>query len=220
LLTADPADTVQIPRSSTRRSQLQWAKLLAKVEPLEKFMRPYDFIGINFRPGSRVFEAQLRPTPDYPPVPVVLECAGIEIPGWGKQRPSVHRYMLWRWDRQRWEWVEIGRALSNCWDWAEVMGPLAMRAIDEQWPQTAPPDLYVSAGRLVAQIDKELLRFPREDRWKLLAMLYDEVASRTASWEPDEAVKKPLQRTSSRQRRKTSVPIRCDMLPLCGSATG
>src|SRR5437660_46024 len=86
-------------------------KLLTSVDPLAE--HNLGFEGRVLWPGTRLAETEISPRS------VVLEYAGPQGQ-WkrGKQRP--HLYILWRYDPERRDWIEIAQAQAIDWSWAVV----------------------------------------------------------------------------------------------------
>lgn len=174
-MTDELVRVIRIPRSVVRRDAMSFAKLLSKVSP--NASTGFEFEGTFLRPGARIDHAALWPTPQHPRVPVLLECAGSDGTGWGHRRSPLI-YILWRYDQDQGEWIELARAVGQAWDWCEVLGPVAARALAEQLPVRPPPDVGALAQRMARLLDDELGAVAPEERWKLLAIIHDQLAWR------------------------------------------
>ncbi len=117
-------------------------------------------------------EAELRPTVDYPEIPLLLECAGIAKPGRGHNK-SEYLYILWQFRGDG--WIELGRARSSTWDWAVDLAPLAWRAIEDQLDA---PDLAAIGRRIHDYLESELERVEAGDRNRVAGLIHDEFAAR------------------------------------------
>jgi hypothetical protein len=171
----DRAAAVRIPRSG-RRDAICYAKLLRRVEPDSR--TGFDFFGTLLRPGSQIARSELRPAPDYPERPLLLECAGSDGSGWGHRRsPSV--YILWVYDRASSAWVEMVRTTAPAWEWTERLGPLAQALLADTAPRMPPGRASEVAGHILHYTDFELDTLPAGERTAALAILHDELAWRS-----------------------------------------
>jgi hypothetical protein len=155
---------VTLPRSSTRNCPQAFAKLLSRVEV--RAGRGV-FHGTLMRPGSVVEESKLRPSPEYPRVPVLLECAGV-FGGRGHHRGEC-LWVLWRLDGASWD--ELGRAKAEDWRWQEVLQPLASAAVDAERPAPVPVDISGICDRVLAFVDAELRPLQECDRIRALSTM-------------------------------------------------
>lgn len=81
-------------------------------------------------------------------------------------------------------WRELGRAIATAWEWAVVLRPLALRALEkpgEKNDYEIPPDLHTIAGRISAFLDEQLGLLSPPDRFRLLAILHDQFATRLSA---------------------------------------
>jgi hypothetical protein len=177
---------VRIPRTAARgvansKTERSYALLVLR---LGRNRALRNFEGRLFRCGALVEESALWPAPHYPRVPLLIEYAGRESaaanakPARGHNRARDIR-ILWRYDRERGEWDELARILSEGSHWYADLAPIVEREL-------VPPDIdHVSearaaAGRLAALIDTELGALASEGREHALAFLFDEIAGRIA----------------------------------------
>lgn len=167
---------IKLPCSSARASKQSFAKLLSRVDP--EAYNGFGFEGIILRPGRTFTEAELRP-PDFPSTPILLEYVGPSGPKRGHNR-NAQLYILWRYEQELRQWVELGRARSVSWEWALDLRPLAVRALREARGSEMQvlPNLVMIAGRIAVFLDTELQPLERSDRERVLAVLHDEFASR------------------------------------------
>lgn len=166
---------VRLPLSARDRRLMTYAKLLRRVA--RHAQTGFDFDGQLLRPGELVAESSLRPSPDYPAVPILLECAGPERPGRGHNR-AAELYILWRYEANRSAWTELARVAAESWDWAAVLGPLAWQAVADQWPSAPPAEACAVTERLERIVDAELEAAALADRRKILAIIHDRLAAR------------------------------------------
>lgn len=172
---------VRIPRSSPRSCQTSYAKILRRVDA--DAGNAMGFEGDFVRPGAVVTDAQLWPDEQAPRIPIVLECAS--VPGQGHKTGHNRRdwlYILWRYSPERYEWTEIGRAISMCWDWAVVLRPLAVRALRESLPRVEISVNFVEIDRrIAAMIDAELSGLEIVHQHQVLGILHHHLACRAAN---------------------------------------
>jgi hypothetical protein len=182
IMSSGPSDVivrggVRLPRSSPRNCRT-FLKLLSNVDP--EASTGFGFEGILLHPGSTVSEAELRPSDDYPVNAVVLEYAEIPSTGHRGHNRKDQLYILWRFDRDRNLWIELGRSRSVSWEWALDLRPLAIRALREARilvPEIMP-NVYEIALRISGVLDLELKRLEPSDQRKVLGVLHDQFACR------------------------------------------
>lgn len=169
---------IRLPRTSGRTAGNSFAKLLNYVDP--EASTGFGFEGKIFRPGATVTEAQLW-SEGYPATPILLEYAA-PGPSYGRgHNRNQQLYVLWKWDREAHEWVELGRARSVSWEWAIDLRPLAIRALAESRAGfTVMPNLVMIAARISGFLDGELKPLEIPDRQRILAVLHDQFAGRLA----------------------------------------
>lgn len=156
---------VHLPRTSARTSA-GYVKLLSGVSPSRVW--DWEFQGKVFRPGSAVTAADLKPGPEYPEEPVVLEFAG-RLRG----RREGATWILWR--QSGGEWREVARAIAEGREWVHALAEPAKRAIARE----RPPEEGLQAGRRVlAAMQAELDRLGAAERREMLGTLYDQVTAR------------------------------------------
>jgi len=163
---------VRIPSSAPRRTALKYAKLLRRVRSVSRC--GLDWEGTFIHPGALVEETDLRPSPDWPEHPCLLECAGISKAGRGHNRSEL-LYSLWQYDHDRHDWMELGRASSQTWTWAADLAPLAKRAMGER-----AVDLGDIVYRIHIFLAAEMDRVPEGQRGMVAAIAHDALA---AEWE-------------------------------------
>lgn len=170
---------VRIPRTSGRRNDVCWARLLWRVDRALGRGELIPFHGRLVRCGRLVREAELWPAPEYPAAPILLESAGIALAGWGHRR-SQKLYILWRYERDTGAWREIARVVSATADWVWEMAPIARQAIEEQRaprPAMEPAAVRVSACQALEDLVGELAD---GEKRVALAAIYDWVLWRMA----------------------------------------
>lgn len=172
---------VRIPRSSPRSYRLDYAKILTSVDPDAE--HAMGFVGQIVRPGTVVTAAQLWPDEKAPRMPIVLES------GWapGQEKKFGHNrrdrlYILWRYNPERDEWTEVGKAQSVAWEWAIDLRPLAVRLMREARPavEVMAINFLEVQDRIAALLERELTGLEDPDRWKVLGILHDQLAWRVA----------------------------------------
>lgn len=116
---------------------------------------------------------------DLPPRFVLLEMAANVTRGRGHlQGPS--RYTVWRWDRARQEWIELGRCLAYSWEWAMELRTVVEHALaEQQGPRVV--DIVAGAARVMDAVDRELREIGQPERGPLLASVFEGVAVRLAA---------------------------------------
>lgn len=182
----EPSDKkVRIPRTAARRTEQCWARLLCRVDADK--LTPMAFDGKLMRCGAIVPESELRPDPEYPAVPILLEHAGIAVPGWGHRR-SEQLYVLWRYERDRAERREIARATAADTSWAESLAPVAARALANQVRVLPTTSCGQVVDELVGLLDRRLYDQPDDSgRIVLLNLVYNAVAHRLSETMEDHA---------------------------------
>lgn len=135
-----------------------------------------------FRCGSHVELSDLRPTPEYPETPLLLEYAGNDRSGRGHRR-SRDIHILWRLNAERGEFEELARCLSQGSEWFDHMAPIARREIERGAPK--PVNFADEAGaatrRVLALLDDELSALEDEGRDRVLSFLSDQFTARLVS---------------------------------------
>lgn len=169
-----PLATIRLPAGSGVRSRHGYLKLLSRVDP--EAQNGFGFEGCLLRLGAIITPAELRPTPDYPEIPVLLEYSTAPSHAAGARRRSDSLYVLWRW--QDGAWCELGRAASASWEWAVDLRPLAIRALAQEKAVEAAPDLPAIAHHIAGFLDEQLKILKPPDRARLLGILHDQFASR------------------------------------------
>jgi hypothetical protein len=144
------------------------------------------FEGKLLKPGALIDEADLRPTPEYPEIPLLLEYAGTDHTGHGHRR-SNDIYLLWRYDRAGACWVELIRATSQGADWIAHLKPIALAELRRGVP---PPDAANSAnaaagisGRVLSVLDHELEMLGAGERHLVMAFVYQAFTSRAVAFD-------------------------------------
>lgn len=104
---------VRIPRSASdnRRREATYATLIRCVND---WRAAIPFEGRLLRTGSRIEEAELRPGPDWPATPLLIEYAGTDHSGCGHNR-SNDIHVLWKFTDGR--WIEVETVISQGRGW-------------------------------------------------------------------------------------------------------
>jgi hypothetical protein len=166
---------IQIPHTSPRNCRDTYAKLLLRVDP--RAPCGFGFEGKILRPGSTVTDAELRPSEEYPEMPVLLEYAQVAAQGRRGHNRRESLYVLWRFDGAT--WIELGRSMSASWEWAIDLRPLAVRALDQR-PHVMR-DLAAAQKRIAAALAQELEGLESADQWRVLGIIHDQLACRVAA---------------------------------------
>jgi len=162
---------VRIPRSSKRRGEPGYAKLLSHVD-LDA-QSGFEFQGTFLRAGDSIPESALWPSPQYPKVPVILEFAGSIRSRFGHNR-SPWLYVLWRY--QDGEWFEVARMAAHSNEWCAVLAPVAASLINQD--RAKPVAVDALADRIRHLIEAEIQRASPEDRAKVATIVHDQLALR------------------------------------------
>lgn len=123
----DRGPRIRLPANSGVPSRKAFLKLLRYVDP--RGFNGFGFEGSLLRPGALVRAAQLRPSANYPEIPVILEYSHAPAAGIPGNRRADGLYVLWQWSHEMQRWQELGRVTSRDWDWAVYLRPLAVRAL-------------------------------------------------------------------------------------------
>jgi len=168
---------VRLPRSCRQRKITDYAKLLRRVAP--HAATGFDFQGLVLKPGACFPVQALRPAPDWPRSPVLLECAGPVGSSRGHRR-APELFILWRYDPEAAVWRELARTEAQGWEWAAILAPAARAAIAEQLPMRPPAEASGVVHRIACFLEAELQTAAAGDRWKILALIHEELAGRAA----------------------------------------
>ncbi len=161
---------VRLPQSCIRRNVPMYCKLLYTILSLSD---PRAFEGQLLKCGQRVPESELWPAPDWPLVPILLECAGPDGRGRGHRR-SAYLYVLWRYETG--EWVEIARTRAIGAEWVQDLVDVAKRELGSE-PPVGPGEL---ARQMIDDLDRQLTRLENKFQLQVLSVLYTEVLGRLA----------------------------------------
>jgi hypothetical protein len=183
-----PERKIKLPLSATRRSQQGYAILLKRFDPRARTPAAFAWKGDRFRPGATIQEAKLWPDGTYPRLPLLLEFAGAENPdrGWNRHR-SDETAVLWRYDRERGEFVEVGRVVAPNKLWQILIDPLIREEMGKEYGAASLPDLDAIRERIARVITAELAVIPDAHRVRVLTLVHDELASRICEWLPDDS---------------------------------
>lgn len=171
---------VRLPSSSAPRERDSFLKLLSYVDPEAE--HGFGFEGVLLRPGSVVNPSELRPDNRWPETPIVLEYARGAAFGPPGRRRREQIYILWRYDMETGAWRELGRSISESWEWALDLRPLAVRALKEARSRSGvieiTADLPAIAARIATFLDGELKPLEARDRARVVGVLHDQFAKR------------------------------------------
>ena len=161
---------ITIPRSTPGRRERTYAQLVMRVHP----HRALPFEGRMFKTGSRVEEAELHPSSEYPAVPILIEYAGSDRTGRGHNRsPDVH--VLWQFVDGVWN--ELARVRSHGPEWMVHLRPIVELVL-----VSLPVNHIEIAGQVSARVlrflDKELEHLADEGRERAMSFLFDQFAAR------------------------------------------
>jgi hypothetical protein len=166
---------IQLPRSSGRANRTYASvKLVTRILPSAHYNLGWE--GRKYPPGALVERSELIENA------IALECAGPQ--GTFKRGLAFRRdwlWILWRYNWQRGEWVEVARALAINWEWALV---LRQPAIQLLYPKPEFFDLLQRgkdvASEVMGLIEQHLQGEDLSVRVNALASIYDQVAGRIA----------------------------------------
>jgi hypothetical protein len=169
---------VQIPRTTIHRREMTFATLLLRVY----LRRPVAaFEGKSFKPGALIDEAELWPTPEYPPTPVLLEFAGKDHSGWGHRR-SNSIWVLWKYDPARARWSELLKYTGQGTEWQDAFKRTAFREIARETPPVDAATAAAVSGRVLGVLDSELELLSAADRLLVMNYIYQEFSARAIAF--------------------------------------
>jgi hypothetical protein len=173
-----PEFYTRIPRTGDGRG-LAYAVLIRRICPRRTAGDVFD--GRRLRPGARLPESELRPTPEHPEAPLVLEYAGSDRSGRGHRR-SQHLYVLWQYSRELREWRELARASGEALEWVDVLKPVALRSVGagQAAGQGSPGRGAARVSHVLTVLEDELEDLAGVERRDLLGLLYEQVSARLA----------------------------------------
>ncbi|HEX4138392.1 MAG TPA: hypothetical protein VHY84_27525 [Bryobacteraceae bacterium] len=167
--------TTQIPRSALElkpgaRRCATYAQLIRNVNR----HGPIPFDGRFFKTGSRVEESDLRPDPEWPETPLLIEYAGNDRSGRGHRRANdIH--VLWKFEHH--EWIEIDRITSQGPEWWHHLQPAVLRELAA--PLVNLAELAGKAtDRILDMLDRELDVLEDDGRKRVMSFLYDQFTAR------------------------------------------
>lgn len=165
---------VQLPRTSSRLQKPAYVKLLSAVRP-GPFGAAYE--GVLYAPGQ-VIAAELAGEN-----PIVLECVGpvgSAYQGKGRVKREL-QYILWRYEWDTREWIEIARAQSVGPEWCDMLRPAAIAALN---PRARLVDVetrvFELSGKVMVIVEQILECEPDGVRVRVLHSIYEGVAGRIA----------------------------------------
>jgi hypothetical protein len=168
--------TVRIPHTSQRRGEHTFCRLIERIRPDE--WHPMAIEGPTFKCGREIDERELWPEKHFPRVPLLLEHAGIAVPGWGHNRSS-HTYILWQYNATKTEFAELMRVVAHGNEWVEAIRAPALNALRD--PDITSAHIAAAAAKRVhAAVDRELQFLNFEARGHFISRLYEEAAGRLA----------------------------------------
>lgn len=139
--------TVTLP-ATARRSDLSYVRILSGAFADRRY-GGWRLEGPLEKPGARVPWRERM---------VAVEMAGRARTGHGHRR-SDYLYILWVWENGAWR--EAARAVSACWDWMPVLGPVARKLLGEGARDEA---VAARIEDLLGAIDRALSEVPPELR--------------------------------------------------------
>jgi hypothetical protein len=139
------------------------------------------FDGAWVRTGSTVPASELRPSPDYPQIPLLIEFAGSDRTGRGHTR-SQDIHILWRFDPVGRAWSEVIRTLSQGSEWIADIAAAVRRELRAE-PAGGVENARRTAQKVIEVLDTELDALDTDARTRALAFLYDQFAARLCSGE-------------------------------------
>jgi hypothetical protein len=171
---------VTLPYSGHRRSSEAYCSLILRAPRLARY--PFDLEQIILRAGKTIPLASLWPTPAAPRIPVLLECtisprarAGV-CPYKGESM-----YVLWRWQAERREWIEVTRCYSKQGEWFAYLHPAIVRELARSGAQPVEPDLGALSQEAAEWLDAHLRDLREDERARMLACVHDLLAARMAA---------------------------------------
>jgi hypothetical protein len=172
---------IRLPRTSTRADTGScFAKLIRRVREIRT--GGFEFEGKFLRPGARLTLEQLRPSPEYPSTPIIIEYARGAKYGPGLRRRE-YLYIAWRFDVECHQWRELGRAVGIGAEWTDVLRPIIVCALKQargDVPAIAL-DVQAVADRISAFLDAELMPLDEPDRRRIIAVVHDQFAFRLSA---------------------------------------
>jgi hypothetical protein len=163
--------TIRIPRTCQFRREPTYAMLIRRVNRRKVIA----FEGRYFRTGVTVDERELRPTLEWPEIPLLIEYAGSDRTGRGHRR-SRDIHVLWKFEIG--QWVELARVSSQGPEWVHHLKPIVLREL-----RVAPVNYIALAtdatGRVLALLDAELDAMDEDEgRERIMFLLYDRFTAR------------------------------------------
>jgi hypothetical protein len=139
-----------LPRTSTSRNDKGFLRLLTAVDPHAP--PGLQFRGQLLTPGASFDPASLpRPA-------VLLECAGSVRVEEGSGRYCFrHMWLLWRWNAERGEWIEVVRETSDSAEWTLNFVPIAVRLLRAEGDDLRRADLGRAETERIAELIGEAL---------------------------------------------------------------
>jgi hypothetical protein len=134
------------------------------------------FEGRRLRPGSNLPESELWDTLGRSCAPLLLEYAGSDRSGHGHKR-SQHLYILWSYDPERHDWLELARTSAEGVEWVDVLRPVALRHL----AGSAPKGGAATAGatsRVLTVLETELETLDTDGRCNLLGNVWEQFLAR------------------------------------------
>jgi hypothetical protein len=164
--------TTRIPRTCVDKRQQTYVQLIHRL----KSHSAIPFEGRLLKTGSQIEEADLRPAPDWPEIPVLIEYAGNDRSGRGHNR-SNDLHVLWRYDWAGHEWIEIARVTSQGPEWLCHLMPIIRSELNAR-PPNCVEAAQAATGRVMALMDAELDLLELEGRDRMVSFLYDRFTAR------------------------------------------
>ena len=144
---------IRLPKSAPGNAGAHVKLLYAIDPPGTHSLEGMGWRGRVFAPGSRVTESELRPGPDFPERPLVLELAG----RLGRLANDPYHWILWELGPND-EWTKLASTEAMRDEWAREFYPIAARALKEQGVGRVPPnqDLNRLTKKFQRFIDKQI----------------------------------------------------------------
>lgn len=169
--------TIRLPRTASSRGFPCYSKLLCRVHP-EK-IPAFVFEGILHKCGTVIDRNQLWPDKRYPEKPLLLEWAGKDRPG----RRALDVHILWRFEPDFDEWVELTRTITRGTDWVSQLAAIALKELGGR-PLADPDTASRAAASVLQRVDEGLRELAAADRVIALDLVYEQILARIVDTGP------------------------------------